>query len=469
MKFASLSLSPALKKGLLPAKSLLSSLASRWRAFKTGSRDSEASLALEPLAFWPERPSTILSEPATAEAMTGYAFHTRYVRSTGGRIKFRIRLIGLTGTSGKLLVSINGINHSGQALTPKIEKFDVRDIMASGQEIVIERMAFFDFSYAVTGMAVDSNAHVDRIEVLVTGADDDEAYLARLQAAQRDFLAAPGEGGMAGVIVDRKATLSHPISQMCTAAQMHEPFYAEVCRLMGEEPKLHRKQWEFVYILRSLDYHGVLKPGARGLGFGVGVEPLSSIFANAGCEIVATDLPVQDDRASVWSNTAQLSAELTQVFHERLCDREAFFRNVTFRPVDMNAIPADLTGFDFTWSSCAYEHLGSIEAGLAFVENSLNCLVPGGLAIHTTELNLSSNDETLDKGNTVIFRRRDFEALAERLIARGHEVFPITFDSGDEELDRVIDLPPYSGDSHLKLALLRWVSTSFGLAVRKAA
>ncbi len=46
---------------------------------------------------------------------------------------------------------------------------------------------------------------------------------------------------------------------------------------------------------------------------------------------------------------------------------------------------------------------------------------------------------------------------------------PITFDSGDAELDRMIDLPPYSNDPHLKLALLRWVSTSFGMIVRKAA
>jgi hypothetical protein len=133
----------------------------------------------------------------------------------------------------------------------------------------------------------------------------------------------------------------------------------------------------------------------------------------------------------------------------------------------MNAIPADLVDFNFTWSSCAYEHLGSIEAGLTFFENSLKCLAPGGIAVHTTELNLSSNSSTLDKGGTVIFRRRDFETLAERLLAQGHEVMPITFDSGDTDLDRFIDLPPYSSDPHLKLQLLRWVSTSFGMIVRK--
>jgi len=76
---------------------------------------------------------------------------------------------------------------------------------------------------------------------------------------------------------------------------------------------------------------------------------------------------------------------------------------------------------------------------------------------------------TLDRNDTVIFRRRDFEALAERLIAEGHEVIPMNFDSGDSELDRMIDLPPYSNDPHLKLQLMRWVTTSFGLVVRKKA
>ncbi|MDB5687004.1 MAG: class SAM-dependent methyltransferase, partial [Rhizorhabdus sp.] len=122
---------------------------------------------------------------------------------------------------------------------------------------------------------------------------------------------------------------------------------------------------------------------------------------------------------------------------------------------------------DFTWSSCAYEHLGSIENGLAFFENSLKCLRPGGIAVHTTELNLSSNEDTLDNRGTVIFRRRDFEELTRRLVAQGHEVIPITFDTGDTELDQVIDMPPYSGDAHLKIALLRWVTTSFGMIVRK--
>lgn len=441
----------------------------RWKAIRAGSRDEEVGLAIEPLGFWPHGASAILpdhgSEPAPYD---GYAFHTQYVPSTGGSISFRISLPGLTGTRGQLLVNLNILDQYGDLLPPRVETFAIEELLENGGEIQVGTTALFEFSYAVMGTLVDSDASADAIAITVTGGDSDDAHIARVEAAQRGFLADPGQDELEDLIVSRKASLVEPISQMCTASQMREKMYWKLCRRLGEEPKLHRKQWEFIYIIRSLWYHGALRPGARGLGFGVGVEPLPSMFASDGCEIVATDLHEQDNRARAWSKTQQLGASLEQIFHARLCDEETFRKNVSFRPVDMNAIPEDLTGFDFTWSSCAYEHLGSIEAGLAFFENSLKCLAPGGLAVHTTELNLTSNDGTLDRGNTVIFRRRDFEELARRLIAQGHEVFPITFDSGTEELDRVIDLPPYASDPHLKLALMRWVSTSFGMTVRKS-
>lgn len=440
----------------------------RWKSLKIGNRDDEIGVPLEPLAFWPERPSTMLANaPGDIGAVEGYAFHTRYVGSTGGRISFRVVLNDLSGSKGYLLVSINGLDHNGQPLRPILRKFSVGELLKANGRIELSTTALAEHTYAVMGTLVDSDVLARDITITVKGADTDDAYLARVEAAKRGFLSAPGEGVLADIIVQRPPSLEFPISQMCTASQLSEKQYWKICRLMKEKPTSHRKQWEFVYIIRSLAHHGAWRAGARGLGFGVGEEPLSSIFAHAGCTIVATDLHADDHRADVWNNTNQLGADLQKIYHPRLCDGDRFLRNVSFRPVDMNAIPEDLTDFDFTWSSCAYEHLGSIEAGLTFFEKSLECLAPGGLAVHTTEINLTSNDNTLDEGNTVLFRRRDFEELARRLIAQGHEVMPITFDSGDKDLDRVIDLPPYANDPHLKLALMRWVSTSFGLTVRK--
>ena len=72
--------------------------------------------------------------------------------------------------------------------------------------------------------------------------------------------------------------------------------------------------------------------------------------------------------------------------------RTEFAQRVTFRPVDMNALPADLTGFDFAWSSCALERLGTLEAGMDFVLAQMGCLRPGGVGVHPTEYLVSSNN-----------------------------------------------------------------------------
>ena len=52
----------------------------------------------------------------------------------------------------------------------------------------------------------------------------------------------------------------------------------------------HRKQWEWCYIAQVLACAGMNQPGRRGLGFGVGTEPIVAYLASTGSAIVATDL-----------------------------------------------------------------------------------------------------------------------------------------------------------------------------------
>ncbi|KRB82434.1 hypothetical protein ASE00_10245 [Sphingomonas sp. Root710] len=442
-----------------------------WSDLRSLPHRNRQRVALQPFSFWPGHASALVENAGQEPPLVpGYAFHTNYVQSSGGRIRFLIRFPGLEARTGSLLLSINRLDGLGVLRDSRTRQLPLAEIARAGGETEISMRGRLDCSYAVMGaVTADSDARADQVEIDMIGGEPREALNDRFDIARRTFLAAPGTGPLASHIVQRPATLAEPLSQMCTAAQMDEPAYEEWCRRMGMARSPHRKQWEYVFIARALEYYGALREGARGVGFGIGQEPLPSVFAAAGCQIVATDLAAADDRAQAWNDTAQLGTSLRDIYQPHLCDEATFFERVSYRAVDMTAIPADLTGFDFTWSSCAYEHLGSIDAGLDFFENSLACLKPGGLAVHTTELNLSSNDQTLDSGATVIFRRRDFERLAARLIRQGHQVIPITFDSGDAELDRVIDLPPYVNDPHLRLALLRWVATSFGMIVRKKA
>jgi hypothetical protein len=239
-------------------------------------------------------------------------------------------------------------------------------------------------------------------------------------------------------------------------------------RELGETPSMHRKQWEYFYIAQVLFEHGMLVPGKKGLAFAVGREALPALFARHGCEILATDLEEEAARTEGWVHTGQHSNQVEHLFREHVCPAETFFTSVRYQNLNMNEVPDDLRGtFDFCWSSCAFEHLGSIEHGLTFVERSINTLVPGGVAVHTTEFNLSSNDETIETPSLSIFRRRDMEELAARLSAAGHEVSRFDWSSGPGFAETVIDLPPYKGNPHLKLQIEQYACTSVGIIVRK--
>lgn len=257
--------------------------------------------------------------------------------------------------------------------------------------------------------------------------------------------------------------------QACTQAQMETAAYAARCAELRLPLELHRKQWEFAYIAQALDERSALVPGARGLGFAVGQEPLPAYFASRGCSIVATDLSPDDEGSESWMATDQHVTAVADLNADGLCDPLEFRRLVELRWVDMTRIDDDLRGFDFSWSACAFEHLGSLDAGLEFVRNQVRCLRPGGVAVNTTEFNVSSNEETLTYGPTVLFRRRDIRRLARELKADGHRVARITFRVGNRAGDKHVVLPPHPHTPpHLKIQVGPYVTTSFGLVVQRA-
>ncbi|TBW39536.1 class I SAM-dependent methyltransferase [Siculibacillus lacustris] len=243
----------------------------------------------------------------------------------------------------------------------------------------------------------------------------------------------------------------------------------------------HRKLWEFAYVLQAIWEHGSLRENARGLGFGCGMEPLPSYLAARGVDVTVTDLEPQQSAAAGWLRTAQHAATLDHAYKADLVDRATFDRRARLEFVDMTAIPKHLQDYDFCWSICAFEHLGSIAAGLDFIANSLATLRPGGLSVHTTEFNFLDDRQTIDNWPTVLFQKRHFAAIAERLRAAGHQVAELDFDVGMKPLDRFVDVPPWAHDmsdymkgtwgthtAHLKLAIDGFVSTCFGLVIVKA-
>jgi hypothetical protein len=233
---------------------------------------------------------------------------------------------------------------------------------------------------------------------------------------------------------------------------------------------LHRKMWEWLFIAEALRERSMLAPGRSGLGFGVGREPLVALFAAAGCDLVATDQPAEQAVASGWTESdTEWAPGLDSLPTYGLCSAEELAARVRFRAVDMNEIPADLRDFDFTWSSCALEHLGTLEHGLAFVLAQMDCLRPGGVAVHTTEYLVSTgvtNDATVEAGGTVFYRRRDIEDLVRRLRRAGHAI-EVDYTEGATPDDLHVDVPPFT-DVHLRTRLGGYVTTSLALVVTKS-
>jgi tetratricopeptide (TPR) repeat protein/SAM-dependent methyltransferase len=262
------------------------------------------------------------------------------------------------------------------------------------------------------------------------------------------------------------------ISQVCRHSAWATDWFKDRCRELNlSSDYFHRKSWEFCFVAQVLKENSMISEGKKGLGFGVGREQLVALFAKNKCKVVATDLAKEEATRLGWVDTDQHSNAIEEIFTPGFCDIEQFKQLVEFRNVDMNAIPPDLCReeFDFTWSACAFEHVGSIRQGKQFIQNQMRCLRPGGVAVHTTEFNLSSNEYTIDNESTVFYRRCDIEEMARALQAEGHQIELDLF-PGDGTLDQYIDIPPYAShprSHHLKVLIGRHISTSIGLVIHK--
>lgn len=252
----------------------------------------------------------------------------------------------------------------------------------------------------------------------------------------------------------------------CSMTDFINPRFAEICADLWIPSDTHRKVWEWVFIANKAVSSGAVGPGKRALGFGVGTEMLPGFFAEKGSFVTATDAPSSVSNITDWTGGQQYSSKLEDL-PRRTMTLEDFAKRVEFRPCDMNNIDMGLMGYDFCWSSCCLEHLGNLQKGLDFIENSIHTLKVGGIACHTTEYNCSSDTDTVESGATVVYRKKDIEGLVRKLKKQGHHVEPFVIAPDRYSQDNFVDVPPYRHDPHLKLALEGYVVTSAAIVVRR--
>jgi hypothetical protein len=289
-------------------------------------------------------------------------------------------------------------------------------------------------------------------------------------------------------VVERFADQFHVSSRPCCGSDIYSGWHFGLSWLLGGNP-LTRKVWEWTFTVQALWNLGILRQDnpALGIGFGCGTEPLISLLANFNVELLATDLTGESEVAKSWAESGQNTGNLENLFMPRLVDRSDFSARVRYRDMDMTDIPlGELEGrYDFAWSSCALEHLGSKKNGLDFIINSTRCLKPGGIGIHTTEFDHTGKSQ-IDNWPTVLFTQEDILNLQRQLDSEGMELLEPSFQQSGHFIDGYIDIPPYphnknfdssffqaDGAPHpssmpqLNLSIDGFKATSYALIVRR--
>ncbi|MES0192041.1 MULTISPECIES: hypothetical protein [unclassified Mesorhizobium] len=85
--------------------------------------------------------------------------------------------------------------------------------------------------------------------------------------------------------------------------------------------------------------------------------------------MTASDL-ASGEASKGWSDTGQHAAALDALYKPEILGRAKFDDHVSFMSVDMTVAPHPNEAFDFCWSVCSLEHLGSLKAGMDFVMES---------------------------------------------------------------------------------------------------
>jgi hypothetical protein len=265
------------------------------------------------------------------------------------------------------------------------------------------------------------------------------------------------------LLVGGEPSFDRPISQLVTASQICSARFEHWRQFFRWGFGLNRKLWEYLYILNALDTYLELREGLKGVGFGTGRERIVPLLANVGCQLLATDYVPPENQSRGWE-----ARGLEDLMDTEVCPEETLRANVKFRHVDMNDIPADLAAgaYDFIWSCGSLEHIGGLKNGLDFIERAMACLRPGGIAVHTTEFNIVSDERTRDEPNLSFYRRSDIEPLSQRLRNQGHHI-ALNFTKGTTVADLHVDQEPFHYSLSINALVGEFVITSIGLIIQK--
>ncbi|SEN63775.1 hypothetical protein SAMN05192583_3217 [Sphingomonas gellani] len=324
-----------------------------------------------------------------------YAFHTPYVPVARGHAHFLVRFANLQARRGSLVLRVHMLPDEPGATAQLVtsHRVQLNWLAHHGGETQLRFEAFRGARYALMGVVPDQlDAHAEGLSIILDrpATAEDLAITGDVAEARSTIF---GSATVKPVPVPLLLSLdapsfAQPVSQPCTAKQMRETTFRDRCRSLGL-PTDTPEDWQRAYAVQALDRYGMMQPGARGLMLGQDHAVVRRALEAAGASC---------HRLSLRDTSSQ--GEPADGF-----------------TIDPATLPGELYGFDFLLSIRVTDGLGDGRTAALFLEQTMECLRPGGLAVHMMGYHPASS--TIP---TVTFDRNGLERVAVALISRGHQV-----------------------------------------------
>ena len=385
-------------------------------------------LELDPFGYFVSAASRIQGLGGTGPSSSPeYAFHTPYVEAAPGPANFSVRFENLRAKSGTLVLRVHmlPIEPGSRARMVNSHRVALNRLVQHDGEIEISFEGFNDVTFALAAFVQgETDATADGVTVFLDKpADPDAPSVRTVEAKGTAFGNTPVSPASTLLSID-PPTLANPVTQVATATQLREPVAGSWLARMRPKGSSGPEHWRKIYTLQTLRRYGMLEEGAIGLGF----EPSPSGVPAALAAMHTNVTTVLPTRGGPHPNIEAVKRDLAG---RAPCDKDLFDANVRVRVASWRRIPDDLANFDFIWSARANERLYTVASAISFIEESMACLRPGGLAVHVMSYDLSPSGRSVPSSERMLLQQGDVERIALLLVSRGHEVAQFKIDATD--------------------------------------
>jgi len=305
------------------------------------------------------------------------------------------------------------MEHGARARVANSERIHLNRLVRNGGECSIRFEAFSGVSFALHAQLVgETDAHADGVTVVLdnppNSANKMTAPEARSSAFGKDKTAP-----VAHLLSVEPPSMGLPVSQPATDAQTEEECFEAWVSRLGLQSARPLEQWASAFLMQTLNTYGMLAKDAQLLALGGlrATQQVAAALAEKGAYIClasrgdheGAELPPIDPPL------ATIDAPLSE-------------GGITHRHYHPDALPGDLFNFDALWSDGLVDRAGTVEQATAAIEAAMQCLRPGGIAIHILPFTEFGDDRQDTQISGFVFQRVHIERLALILISRNFEV-----------------------------------------------